>query len=99
LQHSDGCGCEKGLKPELFAANVARSPHLTRAHSLGNGAFSSCSFGVQYPKFRGFLAFAHFLKGSVGLFIWTQNAHIRFGLGTSIEEERGVALSRATAPR
>ena len=51
-QYIDGRGCEKCLESELLAANVARSPHLTRAHRLRNRAFNSCSFGVQRPRIR-----------------------------------------------
>jgi hypothetical protein len=83
-QHIDGCVREKGLKPELFAAKVARSPHLTRAYSLSNSAFNSCSFGVQFPEFWSLLACARFLEVDIGLFIWAQNKHIRFGLGALI---------------
>ena len=99
-QNIHGCGCEKCLKPKLFVANVARSPHLTRAHSLRNGAFNSCSFGIQCPKFRCFLAFACFLEGSVGLFIWTQNEHFRCGLCTSImERTRSTHRERKPDPQ
>src|SRR6266487_1837006 len=75
---------KKCLKLELFAANVARSPHLTRAHGLRNSAFDSCSFCVQGPKFWSFLAFARFLKSSIGLFIWAQHKHFGGGLGALI---------------
>src|SRR6266581_2042778 len=79
-----GICSEKCLKPELFAANVARSPQLTRAHGLRNSAFDSCSFCVQGPKFWSFLAFARFLEGGIGLFIWAQNKHFGGGLGALI---------------
>src|SRR6266566_7720504 len=91
---------EKCLESELVAANVARSPHLTRAHRLRNRAFDSCSFCVQCPKFWRFLAFARFLEGRVGLFIWTQNEHFRGGLGTSImQRTRSTNRERKPDPQ
>src|SRR5258708_40278809 len=83
-QNIDGCSREKCLKPKLFAANIARSPHLTGAHGLRNRAFNSCSFCVQCPKFWSFLAFPRFLEGGIGLFIWAQNKHFRGGLAAFI---------------
>jgi hypothetical protein len=41
-------------------------------------------FAYTVRAFWSFLAFARFLKGGIGLFIWAQNKHFRGGLGALI---------------
>jgi hypothetical protein len=74
---------EKCLKPELFAANGARLPHLTGTYGLRNRPFNACSFGVQRPNCGRVLAFACLLQGGRRLFIWTQKQPFRSSLGAS----------------
>ena len=68
-QNVHGRGGEKGLKPELFAANIAGAAHFTCAHRLGNGPFDPGSFGVHRAKLGGLFSSASLLKSPIRLFI------------------------------
>ena len=70
-----GCCGKKGLKSELFAANIARSAHLTRAHGLRNGPFHPGSFGIDHSELGGQFTRADLLKSPIGLFIGLQDQH------------------------
>ena len=67
---------------EVFAANVARLPHVTGTHGLRYRTLNTCSFGVEFPKLRRFLTDASQMKSLVARFIWSQNQNFCCNRGT-----------------
>ena len=68
-QHIESGRREKGLKPELLAAHIARLSHATGTHCLRDRALNPRSCGVELPKLRRVLTSASLIESLGACFI------------------------------